>query len=360
MIKSRQTIRKFRKKNEKFGKKDLEFFSHANLMLTKKCKEVAKKFSCQDCDYMSCNKYNYEKHLSTDKHKMLTNANEKCPKVAKVAAAKNDFLCECGKKYKHKPSLSRHKQQCGFIKNEKQIIVLENENHETISHSDSTELIISDKHTDNIEISKELIMTIVNENKEFKALLCKQNEIITEQQKQIGELIPKVGNTINNTNNFNLNIFLNEQCKDAITLDEFLKKIEITLPNLMITKNKGLVDGISNIFIENMSKLSIYQRPVHCSDIKRETLYIKQDTWEKDVNKEKVKNAIQKIALIQTKNVKKWNDAYPEFMNNSSQKDCYIQLVKNVMSDIDDKESKIVKNICKAAYVGDKTLMNEP
>ena len=325
-------------------------------MLTKSCKEVAKKYTCHICDYMSCNKYNYEKHMSTDKHKMLTHANKKVAKVAKVATGENHFLCECGKQYIHRPSLSRHKQKCNFLNNQIESNTLDVGPYENKSDDECTTLIVTQMPPENIEISKELIMTIVNENKEIKNLLYKQNEIITEQQKQIGELIPKVGNTINNTNNFNLNIFLNEQCKDAISLDEFLRKIEITLPNLMITKNKGLVDGISNIFIENMSKLSIYQRPVHCSDIKRETLYIKQDTWEKDVNKEKVKNAIQKIAIIQTKNIKKWNDAYPEFMNNSSQKDCYIQLVKNVMSDIDDKESKILKNICKGSYVGDKTI----
>lgn len=322
-------------------------------MLTQTRTKNGNVFNCQKCDYSSYNKYDFNKHLSTDKHKVLSDANKK---IAKNATPGTVYLCECGKSYKHKPSLSRHRQTCNFIKNE----VSDTTTDEQNTNAECSDIVTSEyNHEETIEISKELIMTIVNENKEIKNLLFKQNEIITEQQKQIGELIPKVGNTINNTNNFNLNIFLNEQCKDAISLDEFLTKIEITLPNLIVTKNKGLIDGISNIFIENMSKLSVYQRPLHCSDIKRETLYVKQDTWEKDVNKEKVKSAIQKIAIIQTKNIKKWNDAYPEFMNDSSQKDCYIQLVKNVMSDIDDKESKIVKNICKVAYVGDKTIMND-
>ena len=123
--------------------------------------------------------------------------------------------------------------------------------------------------TENIDY-KDMFLTMIKENKQL------QNVLVT-QQNQINELIPKIGNQIigdNNTINkhkFNINIFLNEQCKDALTMNEFIDKIKITMNDLMVTKNKGISEGVSNIFIENMNKLSIRERPMHCTDVKRET-----------------------------------------------------------------------------------------
>ena len=120
--------------------------------------------------------------------------------------------------------------------------------------------------------------------------------LLIKQQDQIGELIPKVGN--NNTNikqRFNVNIFLNEQCKDAINMHDFIKQIEVSLDNLLTTRDKGLSEGISNVFIENMNKLSLYERPLHCTDLKRETLYIKDNNvWEKDGDKSRIKSSIER------------------------------------------------------------------
>ena len=122
-----------------------------------------------------------------------------------------------------------------------------------------------------------------------------------ELRNQVTELIPKVGNTINKPR-FNINIFLNEQCKDALTMNEFIDKIKVTLDDLLITKNKGLTEGVSNIFIENMNKLSVHERPMHCTDVKRETVYIKcedeinkngNSKWEKDKENRKLKESIK-------------------------------------------------------------------
>ena len=111
------------------------------------------------------------------------------------------------------------------------------------------------------------------------ALLCQQQNQINKQQTQISELIPKVGNnnTINNNQKFNIHVFLNEQCKDALNLSDFVKSLHVTLEQLDFTNKNGLADGISKTIIDNMSKLSIYERPLHCTDIKRETLYIKEN-----------------------------------------------------------------------------------
>ena len=221
-----------------------------------------------------------------------------------------------------------------------------------------TNIILSEQ--DKIDY-KGMFIEMVNQNKELQKMLIKQNE---EHNKQIMELVPKLSNIngINVTNNitnikdnkFDINIFLNEKCKDALSIDQFIDKIEISLSNLLLTKDKGLIEGITNIFIENMNQLSLYERPLHCTDTKRETLYIKQDEWKKDVNNDIVKDAIKQIAIIQAKNINNnWIKAYPDYMSHSKQKDDYIQLVKQTMDDINSnqKKEKIVKKICKGAYI---------
>jgi hypothetical protein len=134
--------------------------------------------------------------------------------------------------------------------------------------------------------------TNVKTNKEMR-------EIIIKQQDQISELLPKIGNNFitnnNNNNKFNIQVFLNERCKDAINMSDFIKSIQVSLQQLDYTKQNGIVNGLSNVIIENMNKLGLYQRPIHCTDIKRESLYIKDDdNWEKDVNKEKIRKAIKR------------------------------------------------------------------
>ena len=209
-----------------------------------------------------------------------------------------------------------------------------------------------------------MFLTMIKENKQL------QNVLIT-QQNQINELIPKIGNqiigdnnTINNKHKFNINIFLNEQCKDALTMNEFIDKIKITMNDLMITKNKGLSEGVSNIFIENMNKLSIRERPMHCTDVKRETVYIKcEDTtdsdgttnWEKDIENIKLKEALKKVSHVQEKSLNKWIEEHPNWEENSDEQEQYMQLVKNCTDDFNEnkREDKAIKKVCSQVYLGD-------
>ncbi len=246
-----------------------------------------------------------------------------------------EYTCKCGKKYKHQTNLIRHKKtNCKLSEH-----LIENKLIQNMS-----------ENCENDVNYKEIIMTLINENKEMR--------------KTISDLVPKIGNTTNNnttnniTNNanFNLNIFLNEQCKNAVNIDDFVKNIEVSLSNLLLTKDKGLIEGISNIFIENMNKLSLYERPLHCTDLKREILYIKQDEWKKDKDNVIVKDAIKRVSQIQTKNVKMWNDQNPGFMKQPDKQDEFIKLVKNVSDEIDTKQNKIIKNICKNVHINDKNL----
>ena len=327
-------------------------------------------YYCKHCDYLACDKYNFTRHLTTRKHSLLTNTYQN---EAKGGLPCYGFICECGKSYKHKQSLYTHKKSCKKIlkldnnnnnnNNNKmnQNQTSNNENINEISNLETepcTNIILSEQ--DKIDY-KGMFIEMVNQNKELQKMLIKQNE---EHNKQIMELVPKLSNIngINVTNNitnikdnkFYINIFLNEKCKDALSIDQFIDKIEISLSNLLLTKDKGLIEGITNIFIENMNQLSLYERPLHCTDTKRETLYIKQDEWKKDVNNDIVKDAIKQIAIIQAKNINNnWIKAYPDYMSHSKQKDDYIQLVKQTMDDINSnqKKEKIVKKICKGAYI---------
>ena len=212
-------------------------------MLTNGDKKVAinrKIYICKNCDYNTCNKYDYNKHNATDKHKKMTNVDINVDNI--VAEVATSYICNCGKEYKYRQSLSMHKKKC---------------------QQSFAQLV---KNADANLNANDLIMALLNDNKEMKKIIM--------------ELIPKVGTTNNNTNTnshnnikqkFDINIFLNEKCKDAISINDFIQQIEIGIKDLLFTKEKGLAEGLSNIFIQSMSKLSLYERPMHCTDVKRET-----------------------------------------------------------------------------------------
>ena len=247
-------------------------------------KKSSKNFYCENCNYITSKQSQYDRHLMTRKHKILTNTDTKNEK-----SSLPEQVCPCGKVYKHRQSLFTHQKRCNFIIEELSKDISSN------NVNKSTDIDIPEEFRENQDY-KEMFFKIMQENSEFKNLLITQQRQIMDQQKQIGELIPRVGNNNNNTlkQRFNINIFLNEQCRDAINMDDFLKQIEVSMQQLDLTKTKGITEGLSNVFIENMNKLSVYERPLHCTDTKRETLYIKEnDMWEKDGDKSRIRAAIK-------------------------------------------------------------------
>ena len=306
-------------------------------------------YECKECDYTTSRKSQYDRHVLTQKHKNKQNDTNDTKKVPFSSA---DFVCNCGKKYAHKQNLYRHQKVC---------------KNAILGLIDASGCI---KMQD--DVPDDLLQKIVNENTEIKSMLFKQFESIQEQQKlvqtenkelrdQISELIPKVGNnTINNTINskqkVNINIFLNEQCKDALTMTEFINKIKVTLDDLMLTKTKGLCEGVSNIFIENMNKLSLYERPMHCTDAKRETMYIKcdgdaeaGDGWARDEENKNLKMAINKVTHVQRQSLDKWIEEHPNWESNSDEQEEYMKLVRCCTDDC--KEDKIIKRLCNSVYL---------
>jgi|TARA_B100001093_G_scaffold340344_1_gene325120 hypothetical protein len=278
-------------------------------MTTEILQKNAKKFCCKFCNFNANNKNNYEIHLQTKKHKnneILQNTT----KILQNNAKK--YICECGKEYSHHSSLYKHKKSCIINNNDNMII-----------------------HTENKEDMKDLVMKLIDENKELR--------------KTITEIVPKIGNNNNNNNikqKFNINLFLNEKCKDALSMDQFIDKIEISIKNLLTSGDKGQAQGVTDIIMDNMNRLSIYERPLHCTDKKKETLYIKTDEWECDENKNKINNAIKKIEAKQFKNIKNWVDQHPNYMTNEKEQDEFLKIVKETSNSIEENREKVIKNLC--------------
>jgi hypothetical protein len=239
------------------------------------------------------------------------------------------FACECGKNYKYRQSLYTHKKNCTF---------LESTNLKDVSSNSTNSNILN--------LSNELIFEVVK----------KQQDQIIELTNTIKELIPKLGNTTITTNNhkFNIQVFLNEKCKDAINMRDFIRSIEVSFLQLDYTKQNGLVNGLSNVIIENMNKLGLYQRPIHCTDIKREILYIKEnDEWEKDVNKDRIKNVIKEVSTKQFSALCNWTKENPDFQNNESQQNYYTHTLVAIANNKEQNEEKIIKKLCSNSYVKD-------
>jgi hypothetical protein len=278
-------------------------------MITEKEQKSSSNFCCKKCNYLTSRKSQYERHLSTDKHKRLQNNDA-------GTILNKKYICDCGREYKYRQGLYNHRKSCKGEKKETAII----ENEENVDY-------------------KSMFLEMINENKELR--------------KTITEMIPKMGN--NNNNNikqkFNINVFLNEKCKDALSLDEFIDKIEVSMKNLLTTKEKGQVNGISNIIMENMNKLSLYERPLHCTDKKRETLYVKNNEWEKDDNKEHINKALKKLESKQLKNLNLWLEEHPNYMNNPIEQEEFAQLMSECGKSIDDGREKIIKKLCDNVYI---------
>ena len=249
-------------------------------MLSSKVAKIAKIFTCDNCNYKCSKRSDYNKHTLTTKHKLLSNA---IPKTTEVAKRR---VCVCGKTYKHNPSYYRHKGVCVY--KEDDILsnsAIDNDNNKTI--------------IDLITQNKELMNLLITKNHQTDELI-QQNK---EMQKTMLEIVPKIGNNnttnntnTNNNNQFNLQVFLNEDCKDAINFSDFIKQIQVSFEDIENQAECGYVKGISKLFIESLKELGTHKRPIHCTDKKRKTLYIKEnDEWDKEGSQDMLLKGIQEV-----------------------------------------------------------------
>ena len=300
-------------------------------MLTKNSAKIRCEFVCTNCNYATSDKKDYSKHIATAKHKNNTNVDITLTNIGKKSENIIEFICSCDKKYKSRQGLYAHKKKCKLLQNG------------AILDTSNSQITLAN------ELTNDLIFKLLNDNKEMR-------EIIIKQQDQISELLPKIGNNFitnnNNNNKFNIQVFLNERCKDAINMSDFIKSIQVSLQQLDYTKQNGLVNGLSNVIIENMSKLGLYQRPIHCTDIKRESLYIKDDdNWEKDVNKEKIRKAIKDVSTKQFCALSKWTKENPDFQNNESKQNYYTHTLVAIANNKENNEDKIIKKLCSSSIL---------
>lgn len=299
-------------------------------MYNKKVPKKEQIFCCEKCNFTTVRKSQFDRHMLTLKHKNQENYN----KITTNYNQKSSYICECGKNYNHRASLYNHKKRCNYGKEL------------------NSELKVP-------KSSGEYIIQLINDNNEIKENLLRENRElrsqIQEQSKQITELLPKIGNNNTVKQRFNINVFLNEKCRDAISMDEFIAKIEVSMKDLITTRDKGLSEGLSNIIIDNMNKLSIYERPMHCTDIKRETLYIKNTAeWEKDEKRVLIDRLLRQVENKQMKNITKWTAEHPEYMEDEVLQQEYIDLIRNCTSDVDECRDKVLKRVCDNVYINDK------
>jgi hypothetical protein len=243
------------------------------------------------------------------------------------------FRCECGKEYNHRASLHNHKKKCQKVA--KSVKVAEEENEE--SKEEENQSISDIRHEYEVKLLKQ-------ENRHLKEMLeVKGNNMINSNN-----------TTNNNTMNFNIQYFLNEQCKDALNLTDFINSLQVQLEDLEYTTDNGHVKGITNIFQNALNKLSVEQRPMHCTDLKRDVLYIKDnDEWKKDEDKGMMKSAVNKVVDKNLSNSEKWLDKHPDvFTPGSRDSNRYIKMTENSLGTGEEKETnKVMKNIMKEVLV---------
>jgi hypothetical protein len=297
-------------------------------MTDKKVAKVANIFCCDICDYYTSKKFNLSKHLTTHKQEILTNTDKNTDNlVAKVAK----FNCECGKIYKHRQSLFTHRKKCK----------------------------INFKHSINLQDKNELLDYLLSENKEFKEMLKEQNNFIIQNIKLNSNTNNLLNSNINSNNkSFNLNLFLNETCKNAMNIMDFVDSIKLQISDLEKVGELGYVEGISKIIINNLKSLDVTERPVHCSDMKREVLYVKDDDkWEKEETENpKIKRAIKCIANKNISLIPEWKQKYPDCTNSNSKKsDIINKIIIESMETDKEKTDKIIKKIVKEVGIYKET-----
>jgi hypothetical protein len=291
----------------------------------KKSPKNSKKFHCEFCNFYCSKLSEWNIHILRPKHISRSNGNE-WNNLEIINLHTNKNICNCGKKYVTSSGLWKHKQKCIFV-DEKQ------ECNET-------------------NISNDIILEIVKQNQEFQKLILEQNKQIIE--------LSKNNSITNNTNchnktKFNLQFFLNETCKDAVNLMDFVNDLQIKLSDLENVGKLGYVDGISKIFINGLKELDVVKRPIHCSDVKREVLYIKdQNTWEKENEENKrIKKAIHHISSKNIQQIQKWTETHPHCKESDSREnDQYMKILCESMGSAEPSNlEKVIRNVAREVII---------
>ena len=271
-------------------------------------------FLCKKCNYSSKDKHDFNRHLNTTKHQNGNNGN------MMVTQKTAEHVCSCGKKYKHRSGLSRHRRKCTFTSDGRGSIDISSQNLPP-------------------DVEKAALKRANNDLRAMmENILISQKETVKNFTQTINEMIPKIGHTIHNR--MSINVYLNEKCKDAMNLTDFVNKLQVSLEDLSYTRDNGYVKGISNIFVKQLKDMEPTQRPIHCSDKKRLQFYIKdKNQWKKDRSNIKLDKSIENITIKQIKQIKIWERENPDYLQNEKLLTEWHTMIHNVMGsdDIQDR-----------------------
>jgi hypothetical protein len=295
----------------------------------KKMPKNAEKYYCEKCNFTCSKKSNWTKHILTLKHmngyKMVTNGDKIMPKNA-------EFECECGNTYKHRQGLYRHKKTCSIVQGEENQTIIQNQ-------------------IDNSSLTEKMIELVMSKNQEF----------LGEFMNKMVHIMPSINNTnsnnTNTTNNnqFNITMFLNEQCKNAMNISDFIKSLPITAQHYENTKNNGLTDTLANMMVDGLNNMEIVERPIHCTDQKRKVMYVKDnDKWERDNNHKIITKNVTDLAKIQRTMVKLWQEENPEFKTVENLQTDFTNILYNLFTSVEDNKkdvSKILKAVTDITYL---------
>ena len=319
-------------------------------MLTTKSPKVAQKYLCEKCDYKTSKKSDYNKHNLTRKHIQLTNVNIELTEFVVLHTCST-----CNKTYRSRVGLWKHNKTCVNI-----LQAYTEEEKEDDTPSENIVIYKYEKNENDMNQLTNLVIEVVKNNSEFQKQMfdmCKnmQSTIISNSN-------CNNTNTINN-NNFNLQVFLNEYCKDAMNISEFVDSFDLELADLENVGRVGYIEGISNIIINKIKDMEVNKRPIHCSDLKREVIYIKDDdVWEReDADNSKFRKVIKKVAGKNIGMLTEWQERYPEYMDIESEyNDIYIKLMQSAMGprDTEGSEVKIMKKVLKHIVIDKKALVD--
>lgn len=302
--------------------------------------KTAENFHCEKCDFKCSKASGWAAHISTRKHRMVINGNSK--------TADQSLHCLCGKIFCFPSGLSRHRKGCTAN--------LPSEPKDAVDQPPAALM------------NTEIISEILKQNNEFKTMLMEQQNKIMEQNSKIMEMAKPTNvithNTTNNTQ-FNLNLFLNDTCKDALNMMDFVNNLKLEIKDLENVGHYGYIEGITNIIMRNLNTIEVSKRPIHCTDLKRETMYIKDDDkWNKDnAEKTKLKKLIGRVADRNLMQLQQWRELNPECTNPEHQKyDFCIDMYKNALGGFGEEEQnkfddKIIRNVAKHVLV-DKNLQS--
>ena len=320
-------------------------------------------YVCEKCDYSTSRKFNYLKHIETDKHKSPLHVMSKEMSIfhpPPPAASPPTYRCpNCDRKYMAQRSLWRHSKRCSSEHDEKSVYNIFSAKIAELCHSNA-ELSKTNQiqQTQMIQLCT-AVLTSIGQN---LAVLPSQTQSAPLLNTPNNNNLTVNGNMTNNSNNktFNINMFLNEECKDAMNMTDFVKTIELDTDDMEDVGKRGFVKGISKIFIDTLKNTDIHKRPIHCTDRKREVLYVREDDkWEReDINSQTMINAVKRVGHKNVLILNEWAKQNPECEKSCTRaNDVYMKLSRGVLDGDDDNITKVVKNIAKETVIERNNLV---